>query len=112
MLSVLARAQTLNEKAGRASPALPSTKLQFPSTLLVLPKHGAGGVVEPSSQTRKKGSNRSEKRMLSAAHYVACMTRKLCAGAEQRPELSQANQMTEVNMTEGSQRHTCRNGKG
>lgn len=50
--------------------------------------------------------------MLSAAHYVACMTRKLCAGAEQRPELSQANQMTEVNMTEGSQRHTCRNGKG
>lgn len=38
---------------------------------------------------------------------------KLCAGAEQCSELShEANRMTDVNMTEGSQRHTCRNGKG
>lgn len=49
---------------------------------------------------------------LSAARYGACMASKLCAGAEQRPELShEANRMTEVNMTKGSQRHTCRNGK-
>lgn len=30
----------------------------------------------------------------------------------QNSHTGEASEMTEVNMTEGSQRHTCRNGKG
>lgn len=50
--------------------------------------------------------------MFSAAQ-CGMREQEALSGAEHRPELSQeANKMADINMTEGSQRHTCRNGKG
>lgn len=72
---------------------------------------GERRAVVPLSKASKKGRKRNENEC-SAVWCAGCMNRKLCAGAEQCPELShEASKMTEVYLTEGSQRHTCRNGK-
>lgn len=76
---------------------------------------GGGGVVTCSPKAGKKGGNRNDNECSLLRGVWEDEQEALCRkkqSSAQNSHTSEASQMTEVNMTEGSQRHTCRNGKG
>lgn len=64
-----------------------------------------------SPQARKKGGKRNENKC-SLLRGVWITNRGSVQEWSSAQNTGEASEMTKVNMTEGSQRHTCRNGKG